>query len=73
MTESTEDEYKQLPLALLGLATASFDKFGYAEKEDIDELCKTEGLTIHQKLDIRRVWAEHPKRLIKQTTQQGKK
>ncbi len=71
MTESTEAEYNELPLAELGLVTVSFDKFGYAEKDDIDELCKKKGLTIDQKIEIRRVWVEHPKRR-QQPAQQGK-
>ena len=70
---STEEDYNKLPLRKLKLRTTSFEKFGYAEKDDIDELCKKKGLTFNEKVAIRRVWQDHPKRQTTTSSQpQGK-
>jgi hypothetical protein len=71
MTESTEAEYKKLPLTELGLATVSFDMFCYLREKDIDKLCDKEELTFEQIVEIRRTWIQHPERR-RQTSQQGK-
>jgi hypothetical protein len=71
MTESTEAEYKKLPLTELGLATLSFDMFCYLREKDIDKLCDKEELTFEQIVEIKRIWIQHPERR-RQTSQQGK-
>jgi hypothetical protein len=62
MTVSTEVEYKQLPLPELGLATVSFQNFGYLREKDIDKICDTEGVPWDQIAEIRRIWIIHPER-----------
>jgi hypothetical protein len=66
MTQSTEANYMELPLAELGLDDVSFDDFAYLQKDEIEELCKK--VPFKHRVKIRRIWTEHPN----QTAKQGK-
>lgn len=72
-TPSTEEDYRNLPLSKLELEGISFEDFGCAEGDYIDELCKKEGVSFRERIAIHNVWSDHPKRTqLTPPSQEGK-